>query len=261
MDELPIELIHYILYEPVIKLNWTTVIKCIKTSKVFQVLNKREVCVLANVSEGYEHCIEKGNLNALQRCIKKEDIQNSFNLSCKYDQLTLAQWIIEYAKSIGTTIDIQDNDIINFIWCCYNNNLKFVQWYIKYANSIGTSIDIHVDNEEAFIISCDNGYLKLAQWLIEYSASIGSPIDIHIKNELAFISSCYNGHLEIAQWLIEYGDSINSPINIHISNEGAYRHSHLNEYFKITEWLIQTYDGFDTTRFNASQLAFYNAHK
>ena len=58
MDHFPIELIHYILYDSLINLKWENVLQCLKTSKIFQVLNEREFIILKNASKGYEHCVK-----------------------------------------------------------------------------------------------------------------------------------------------------------------------------------------------------------
>ena len=161
--DLPIELIHYILYDPVININWKTVIKCYTTSKILQVLNKRERCVLQNASKGDHHCIKTGNYKALHRC-KINDEYNAFLLSCSYGRLKIAKWLIKtYPK-----IDIHAYHEYVFKMGCLYGHLKIVKWLIKYGNLIGTPINIHIDTECVFKMSYLNGHIHIVQWLIEH---------------------------------------------------------------------------------------------
>ena len=159
MDDLPIELIHYILYDPIINLKWITVKKCLKTSKIFQVLNKRELSVLTNVSKNCLYCAETGDLQALQRCQIKNKIK-VFIHSCCYNQLGSAQWLIKAHPDI----DIHYDDELVFAKACERGHLKIAKWLIEYTNSVGSPIDIHANKEEAIRYSFK---FKIIKCLIE----------------------------------------------------------------------------------------------
>ena len=73
---------------------------------------------------------------------------------------------------------------------CDNGHLFIVEYLIKFANSINSPIDIHAYNEYAFRRSCQNGHSKIVEYLINYANSINSFIDIHAEEEYAFRLSC-----------------------------------------------------------------------
>lgn len=207
MDELPIELIHYILYD---KLEYDNVIKCYITSKIFHVLNERELNILQNTRYGYLYCIRKKDLQAFQRCIKNKNIKDCFPI---------------------------------FQLCCWRDRVDFAKWMVEYANSIGSPINIHEEEDDVFVSSLQEGRTKIVQWLIEYANSIGSPFNIHEEEDGIIECCCFNGHFEIAKWMIEYANSIGSPYNLQPFKNEILMSNCKHKNVKFVEWLIDYFDG------------------
>ena len=272
MDQIPIELIHYILYDPIINLKWITVKKCLKTSKIFQVLNKRELSILSNTNKGYEHCITVGDLNALQRS-KINDEYSAFLLSCshgrlkickwlintypkidihmneeealkkscEFDHLKIVKWLIEYGNAIGFPIDIHAYDVHNtniFELNCEYGNIEIIQWLIENANTINSPFDKNTHDNDIWYSLCTFEDIEMIHWLINYSKLIGSPIDQN-KLKSLFSECCWCERTHIAQWLYEYSKLIGSPIDIHANNDYIYMDNYLCGNRYTVRWLYE----------------------
>ena len=247
MDCLSIELIHYILYE---NLDYESILKCLKTSKIFNnILNKKELNLIKN-DRSCIYCIEIGDLYNFQQYIKKinnKKINNEyctylFETSCRYGRLKIAKWLIEYVNFIGKKIYNSANVISFenlFIVNVSSGHLKMAKWIFEYANNVTEYNKIYIQN--VFRIMCKWQYrevLTSVKWIIEYADSIGSPINIRCLSD-AFICSCESGNFELAQWLIYYIDSIESSNDNHIDYNKAFEILYSKQNFKMIKWLIE----------------------
>lgn len=138
MDNFPYDLFYHILY---IFLKWKTIKKCYVTSSQLHVLNKRELCIIKNESKGYIHCIKIGDLHALQRCytIEKIDTETLFLHGCYYNQLKIIKWLINYAISIDSPIDIHIENECAFRMGIRFDDYKFIKWLLRSFDGFDTS--------------------------------------------------------------------------------------------------------------------------
>ena len=52
---------------------------------------------------------------------------------------------------------------------CLFGHLKVIKYLINYANSINSPINIHADDDFAFYWSCAEGNLAIVEYLINYA--------------------------------------------------------------------------------------------
>jgi len=130
---------------------------------------------------------------------------NAFGAACRNGHLDVARWLVDYATSIESPVDIHAKKDYAFRWACSYGHLDVARWLVDYATSIESPVDIHAYSDYAFRWACRNGHFEVARWLVSYATSIESPVDIHAESDFAFRSACRNGHLEVARWLIPFG--------------------------------------------------------
>lgn len=91
-------------------------------------------------------------------------------------------WLTEYAASTGKTI--QDDSYLESVFegTCSEGHLAVAQWLLDYAASIGYQFNIHEPSDlngtpdVAFQNACIHGNIEIVSWLANYCISIQSPI-------------------------------------------------------------------------------------
>ena len=162
--------------------------------------------------------------------IKQNLLQVMFETSCRFGNLSTAQWLAnEYRsyfdqESLGTIhssflwscangyraqllwlcerFGFRRTDIVSdagqiLMLCCFNNQLSTVQWLVEHFD-LSKEI-VGCDNNAALESSCAGGHVNVAGWL---KAFLGLTKDDVLRTD-AFVRACSGGHIATAKWLLQ----------------------------------------------------------
>ena len=120
---------------------------------------------------------------------------------------------LEIVKKYIDNVNINKNNDL-FLTCCYFNHVSTLKFLLKYAESIHSPINIHLRDEHVFRSSCESGQLDMVKFLLDYGVAINSPINIHAKEEIVFRYS----NVATKKYLTKYSLLTHNAVNIHILN-------------------------------------------
>lgn len=157
----------------------------------------------------------------------------------------MAKQLLEYSAYVNNLIDIHVYSEKAFRKACRFGHLEIAKWLVDYATSIGSPINIHAEavymlycKTTAFTSACESGHLEVVKWLTHYAESIGSPVDEEILL-LSFDLACYDGHVKVSKWIVN-----NFSVNINVWSCYAFfyacTHGHLEMAIWLTEYAAST---------------------
>lgn len=194
--------------------------------------------------------------------------EEGFRNACVYGHLDVVKWLVEYAISIGSPINIRSALYgRTFESTLANGHYKLLKWVVKrHREASPDHPDMLINPRTSFRSACEVGNLKGTKWLVSYmkyvdfcgifcrlhylpDAAKGGNVEL-VKwligstksaepirpllsiSRKSFLTACHYGHIEIAKWLVTAIENFNM-----ISEEAfliACRHGHI----KLAKWLF-----------------------
>lgn len=193
---------------------------------------------------------------------------------CEYSNFKIVKLLVELIKRYNILIDRSNFEEV-FNGQCYYGNIKTIKYLINYAESINSPIDIHAHNDVAILNSCSNELssytiLKYFIWLgengyktegSENAEHFYGRFDIHTGNERLFWCSFTHDNVKIMKYLIELGENGYGRINTDMINNVDYKSlpqhikvSEDNSFIKSVKYLIKLGEKKGYTQFSSSSV-------
>ena len=147
-------------------------------------------------------------------------MQEQFNKLCRSGNLSGVKKCVANENAM---LYIHYNDDIGFRYACASGKLDLVKYLIDYAESIGSPIDIHAARDHALRHALHKCDFELVKYLFDHMRRTHEPFDPHADEDLEFICMCLNNYNDLIGFLVDIdGTPVNPLVFDEIIEPGLY---------------------------------------
>ncbi len=210
------------------------------------------ICVQLSFSQKILSKIKEGNLKAVQKYIKKKDINTHFSLTESQEtysllayaiiveQNTIAQEILKHKnefkdadavlnQALEKAIEYENHQIFNEL---IKQGVKVTGQYPRYYDDRGTTI-----KEDIYMLAYA-AYYGQKEMLLEIMKDKDQFVNLQGALDQALVKATIKGELEICQYLVEQGANVDALCNICYSRS-VLQIAVSHEYWELAEFYLE----------------------